>query len=112
MLHVSAKPLLKPLMELLRVLSRRDANLKSKYAAFLSGAVVSSVLAGAAVVVLVFHAHPGCVFQLVAQAVGLVAGGALVAIAIAFGCITGCISTARFTLSLCEMFRFGSPNFS
>jgi hypothetical protein len=89
------KSLAGPLIELLEVLSRRDANLKKKYAAFLTGAVVSSILAGAAVVVLAFHSHPGCAFQLAAEAVALVAGGSLIAIAIAFGFITGCISTAR-----------------
>jgi hypothetical protein len=82
-------------MEVLRVLSRRDKKLKLKYASLMTGVIVSSILAGAAIAVLAFHSHPGCGFQLAAEAVLVVAGGALLAIAVALGCITGCISIAR-----------------
>jgi hypothetical protein len=89
------KNLVGPLMEVLRVLSRKDKNLKRKYARLLGGAVLCSILSGAAIVVLVAHFHPGCPFQLAVEAVIIVAGGALLAIAIAVGCITGCMSLAR-----------------
>ncbi|CAF0981639.1 unnamed protein product [Adineta ricciae] len=84
-----------PLLELLGVLSRQDAKLGKKYAGLLTGAVLSSCLCGAAIVVLIAHYHPGCCFQLAAEAVLVVAGGALLAIAVAVGCITGCVTVAR-----------------
>ncbi|CAF0860339.1 unnamed protein product [Didymodactylos carnosus] len=92
------KTLVGPLMEVLRVLSRQDKNLGRKYAGLLAGAVVSSILCGAAVVVLIAHAHPGCCLQLATEAVLAVSVGALIAIAIALGCIAGCISIARLRI--------------
>jgi hypothetical protein len=89
------KTLVGPLMEVLRVLSRQDGNLRLKYASLMTGTIVSSALAGAAIGVLAFHAHPGCGFQLAAEVAIAVAGGALLAIAIALGCLSGCITIAR-----------------
>ena len=89
------KTLVGPLMEVLRVISRHNNKLRTKYAAFMSGAIISSILAGAAVTLLAFHSHPGCAFAIAGEVMLGVAGGALIAVAIALGCISGCISIAR-----------------
>jgi hypothetical protein len=58
----------------------------------LGGTTVSALLAGTAIGFLIAHCHPGCVLELAAEAVFLVSFGALAAIAIGIGCLTGVIS--------------------
>lgn len=89
------KTLAGPLLEVLQVLSRRDKILRRKYAGFVTGAVLSSLLVGATVALIIAHCHPGCIFHLAVELLVLVAGGAIIALLIAVGCIRGSVVMTR-----------------
>jgi hypothetical protein len=80
-----------PLIQMLEILSRNDKSFKRKYWGYLGGTTMATLLTGTAVGVLIAHCHPGCVLQLAAEAVLFVSLGALAAIAIGIGCLTGVI---------------------
>jgi hypothetical protein len=84
-----------PLIEVLQVLSRNNPELETKYAVFITGTVVSSVLAGVAIGTIIAHYYSGSPLQSEYENIPAVSIGLLLAIVCATGYIIGKITSTN-----------------
>jgi F0F1-type ATP synthase assembly protein I len=84
-----------PLIEVLQVLTRNNPEMETKYAAFVTGTVVSSVLTGVVIGIIIAHYRSSSPLQSEYENIPGVTIGLLLAIACATGCIIGKITSTN-----------------